>query len=73
MDLDEIWRFDLVRGFTRDPSHGACLLTAVSWLVDGKLTDRPRCACPLLAQLVAMRTIFCTRRTGSGSKPSFTG
>ena len=50
MDLNEIWRFDLVRGFTRDPSHGACLLTAVSWLVDGKLTDRPRCVCPLLAQ-----------------------
>src|ERR1700729_4123054 len=50
VDLNEIWRFDLVRGFTRDPSHGACLLTAVSWLVDGKLTDRPRCVCPLLAQ-----------------------
>jgi hypothetical protein len=50
MDLNEIWRFELVRGFTRDPSHGACLLTAVSWLVDGKLTDRPKCVCPLLAQ-----------------------
>jgi hypothetical protein len=48
--LNEIWRFDLVRGFTRDPSHGACLLTAVSWLADGKLTDRPKCVCPLLAQ-----------------------
>ena len=50
MDLNEIWRFDLVRGFTRNLSHGACLLTAVSWLVDGKLTDRPRCVCHLLAQ-----------------------
>jgi hypothetical protein len=50
VELNEIWRFDLVRGFTRDPSHGACLLTAVSWLVDGKLTDRPKCVCPLLAQ-----------------------
>jgi hypothetical protein len=37
--LNEIWRFDLVRGFTRDPSHGACLLT-----------DRPKCVGPLLAQ-----------------------
>ena len=50
MDLNEIWRFDLVRGFSGDPSQGACLLTAVSWLVDGKLTDRPKCVCPLLAQ-----------------------
>lgn len=50
MELKEIWRFELVRGFTRDPSHGACLLTAVSWLVDGKLTDRPKSVCPLLAQ-----------------------
>ena len=50
MDLNEIWRFDLMRGFSGDPSQGACLLTAVSWLVDGKLTDRPKCVCPLLAQ-----------------------
>ena len=50
VELKEIWRFDLVRGFTRDPSHGACLLAAVSWLVDGKLTDRPKCVCPLLAE-----------------------
>jgi hypothetical protein len=50
VDLNGIWRFDLVRGFSGDPSQGACLLTAVSWLVDGKLTDRPKCVCPLLAQ-----------------------
>ena len=50
MELKEVWRFDLVRGFSGDPSQGACLLTAVSWLVDGKLTDRPKCVCPLLAQ-----------------------
>ena len=50
MELNEIWRFDLVRGFSGDPSQGACLLTAVSWLVDGKLTDRPKSVCPLLAQ-----------------------
>jgi hypothetical protein len=50
VDLSEIWRFDLVRGFSGDPSQGACLLTAVSWRVDGKLTDRPKSVCPLLAQ-----------------------
>ena len=49
MDLDRIWRFELVRGFSRNPTRGACLLTAVSWLVYGQRTDRPSCVCPILA------------------------
>jgi hypothetical protein len=50
VDLNGFWRFDLVRGFSRDPARGACLLTAVSWLVEGKRSDRPKCVCSLLAQ-----------------------
>jgi hypothetical protein len=50
VDLNSFWRFDLVRGFSRDPRSGACLLTAVSWLVEGKRSDRPKCVCPLLGQ-----------------------
>jgi hypothetical protein len=49
MDLDRIWRFELARGFSRNPAQGACLLTAVSWLVYGQRTDRPSCVCPILA------------------------
>ena len=50
MDVDQIWRFELVRGFSKDVHRGACLLTAISWLVDGKRNDRPASVCSLLAQ-----------------------
>jgi hypothetical protein len=50
MDVDQIWRFELVRGFSNDVHRGACLLTAISWLVDGKRNDRPATACRILAQ-----------------------
>src|ERR1700722_7135314 len=50
MKVDEIWRFQLVRGFTNDISRGACLLTAVSWLVHGRHSDRPAGVCRLLAR-----------------------
>ena len=50
MDVDQIWRFQLVRGFSNDVSQGACLLTAVSWLVHGKRSDRPAGVCRVLAQ-----------------------
>jgi hypothetical protein len=50
MDVDQIWRFQLVRGFSKDVHRGACLLTAVSWLVDGKRNDRPESVCRSLAQ-----------------------
>ena len=41
MDVDEIWRFELVRGFSNDVYRGACLLTAISWLIYGRHNDRP--------------------------------
>jgi hypothetical protein len=50
MKVDEIWRFQLVRGFTNDISRGACLLTAVSWLVHGRHSDQPPGVCRLLAR-----------------------
>lgn len=50
MNVDEIWRFQLVRGFSNDISRGACLLTAVSWLVHGRHSDRPVGVCRLLAR-----------------------
>jgi hypothetical protein len=50
MDVDQIWRFQLVRGFSNDVSRGACLLTAVSWLVHGKRSDRPAGVCRVLAR-----------------------
>jgi hypothetical protein len=50
MDVDQIWRFQLVRGFSKDVHRGACLLTAVSWLVYGKRNDRPESVCSSLAQ-----------------------
>jgi hypothetical protein len=73
VDLNEIWRVDLVRGFSGDPSQGACLLTVVSWLVDGKLTDRLNAFALSWLSSVAMPTIFCTKGTGSDSEPSSTG
>jgi len=62
MYLDEFWRFDLVRGYSTDPSRGACLLTAVSWLVEGKRSDRPKCVCPLLAQFGRRANDILVRR-----------
>jgi hypothetical protein len=50
MDVNRIWRFELVRGYSPNPREGACLLTAVSWLVHGKHSDQPPCVCPVLAQ-----------------------
>ena len=50
MNVDEIWQFQLVRGFSNDISRGACLLTAVSWLVHGRHSDRPVGVCRLLAR-----------------------
>jgi hypothetical protein len=50
MDVDQIWRFELVRGFSSDVHRGACLLTAISWLVDGKRNDHPATVCRILAQ-----------------------
>ena len=50
MDVDQIWRFELVRGFSKDVYRGACLLTAISWLIYGKRNDRPATVCSILAQ-----------------------
>ena len=50
MDVDQIWRFRLVRGFSKDVHRGACLMTAISWLIYGKRNDRPASVCRILAQ-----------------------
>lgn len=48
-DINDIWRFDLRRGNSKDPRNGACLLDAVSWLEYGTLGDHPACVCPVIA------------------------
>ena len=50
MDVDQIWQFELVRGFSKDVYRGACLLTAMSWLIYGKRNDRPATVCSILAE-----------------------
>ena len=50
LDVDQIWRFRLVRGFSKDVHRGACLMTAISWLIYGKRNDRPASVCRILAQ-----------------------
>lgn len=49
MSISNIWRFDLIRGNSKSPRDGACLLDAVSWFNYGHLDDYPPCVCPVLA------------------------
>jgi hypothetical protein len=42
----------LIKGHTDDASTGACAMAAVSWLMHGKHSDKPECACPVLTSFV---------------------
>jgi hypothetical protein len=46
------WPYVLIRGHTDDASTGACAMAAVSWLMHGKHSDKPECACPVLTSFV---------------------
>jgi hypothetical protein len=49
VDINEIWKFELRKGNSKNPREGACLLDAVSWLEYGTLGDHPACVCPVIA------------------------
>jgi hypothetical protein len=49
VDINEIWKFELRKGNSKNPREGACLLDAVSWLEYGTLGDHPACVCPVFA------------------------
>jgi hypothetical protein len=46
------WPYVLIKGHTDDASTGACAMAAVSWLMHGKHSDRPECACPVLTSFI---------------------
>jgi hypothetical protein len=46
------WPYVLIKGHTDDASTGACAMAAVSWLMHGKHSDKPECACPVLTSFV---------------------
>ena len=48
MNISEIWKYDLRKGNTDHPAHGACLFDAGMWLVYGKIGDNPPCSCPII-------------------------
>jgi hypothetical protein len=50
-DITSIWRFDLTKGRSKHPRNGACVMSAVSWLTDGTLNDKPSCVSPVIAEL----------------------
>jgi hypothetical protein len=58
VDVDQIWRFQLVRGFSKDVHRGACLRTAVSWLVYGKRNDARKVSAAVLPNAVGKRMTF---------------
>ncbi len=47
-DISKIWQYDLRRGSSPDPAHGACLFDAGMWLVYGRIGDNPPCSCPVI-------------------------
>lgn len=48
----EIWQLPLTLGASPHPSRGACAMDAISWLVYGRLGDKPACVCPIIADYV---------------------
>ena len=48
IDIANIWKYDLRKGNSPDPSQGACLFDAGMWLVYGKIGDNPPCSCPII-------------------------
>lgn len=43
------WPYVLRRGHSDDPSHGACAMAAINWLMYGIHGDAPPCASPVIA------------------------
>jgi hypothetical protein len=50
--MNNFWNYSLVEGHSNDPSRGACAMAAISWLVEGRHSDAPECACPLIREFV---------------------
>jgi hypothetical protein len=46
------WPYVLRKGHSDNPSHGACAMDAVNWLVHGIHGDHPECACPVISAYV---------------------
>jgi hypothetical protein len=50
--LSNIWQLPLRVGESDHPANGACAMDAVSWLVEGRLGDHPKCVCPVITDYV---------------------
>lgn len=50
-NTDSIWPFALTSGTSKHPKDGASLLSAVSWLVYGDLSNRPACVSEVVAEI----------------------
>ena len=48
VDIANLWKYELRKGSSPDPSQGACLFDASMWLVYGKIGDDPPCSCPVI-------------------------
>jgi hypothetical protein len=48
---DSIWPFALTVGASEHPKDGASLMSVVSWLVYGDLSDQPACVSEVVAEL----------------------
>ena len=44
--------FVLRRGHSDNPAEGTCAMAAIAWLTEGRHTDAPECACPLITRFV---------------------
>ena len=51
MNAPTIWPFELTIGASDHPRNGACLLSAISWLVYADLDDHPPCVSEVIAEL----------------------
>jgi hypothetical protein len=48
---DSIWPFALTAGASEHPKDGACLTSAISWLVYGDLSDQPACVSEVVGEV----------------------
>lgn len=51
--LEELQKLWLKQGSHDDFSEGACAMEAVAWLANEPHSDRPKCACPVIAVFVS--------------------